>query len=210
MNRLPIPITLDTFKKPGKHQQQGEASGEASSHEAEENDQVAGVEMNEADHGVASASANSNDNQPRGQQLIEEEEEELTLEDHAMIVTAILKPVAITMLFVVFCVYALHVADQPTTTVAWMVYQEHASDSTVEKLGGSIINALLFVVLIVLVTCVLVLLYKYRCLKLIYDGLLDLQEFCWDSLVQRYFSCSCIDTIFLWIGFHLQFWPGTL
>ena len=115
MNRLPIPITLDTFKKPGKHQQQRDASGEASN-QAEENDQVAGVEMNEADHGVASASSNSNDNQPRGQQLIEEEEEELTLEDHAMIVTAILKPVAITMFFVVFCVYALHVADQPTTT----------------------------------------------------------------------------------------------
>ena len=48
-----------------------------------------------------------------------------------------------------------------------MVYKESSSDSTVEKLTGSIINAVIFVVLIVLVTFVLVILYKYRCIKVI-------------------------------------------
>jgi len=46
-----------------------------------------------------------------------------------------------------------------------MVYQENASDSTVQKLGGSLLNALLFVVMIIVVTVILVLLFKYRCMN---------------------------------------------
>lgn len=56
--------------------------------------------------------------------------------------------------------------------VAWMVYQEHSSDSTARKLGGAIVNALVFVVLIVVVTVLLVMLYKYRCIKVLSFSLL--------------------------------------
>lgn len=48
-----------------------------------------------------------------------------------------------------------------------MVYNEQASDSTGTKAVGSIINALLFVAMIVFTTVIFVVLYKYRCLKVI-------------------------------------------
>ncbi len=46
-----------------------------------------------------------------------------------------------------------------------MVYNEQPTDSTGTKAIGSIINALLFVGMIVLTTVIFVVLYKYRCLK---------------------------------------------
>ena len=46
-----------------------------------------------------------------------------------------------------------------------MVYQESSSDSTSKKLEGSLLNAFIFVAMIVVVTFVLVLLFKYRCMK---------------------------------------------
>ena len=52
-----------------------------------------------------------------------------------------------------------------------MVYQEKDSDSTGTKLLGSLLNAVAFVVLITLTTVVFVLLYKYRCMKVIYGWL---------------------------------------
>jgi hypothetical protein len=46
-----------------------------------------------------------------------------------------------------------------------MVYQENASDPFVQKLGGAVLNSLLFVVMMIVATVVLVLLFKYRCMK---------------------------------------------
>jgi hypothetical protein len=46
-----------------------------------------------------------------------------------------------------------------------MVYNEEQSDSTGTKLLGSLLNALLFVAMMIVVTVVFVFLYKYRCLK---------------------------------------------
>jgi len=53
-----------------------------------------------------------------------------------------------------------------------MVYQESESDSTLARFFGSILNALIFVAMIILVTIIFVCLYKYRCLKIIYGWLL--------------------------------------
>jgi presenilin 1 len=49
-----------------------------------------------------------------------------------------------------------------------MAYTESADDSTWTKLLGSLLNAFLIVVMLVVVTIIMVCLYKYRCLKVIY------------------------------------------
>lgn len=48
---------------------------------------------------------------------------------------------------------------------ASMLYSEKAGDSTAYKIFGSLLNALIFVVMVILVTVVFVCLYTYRCLK---------------------------------------------
>merc|ERR1712137_523047 len=63
-------------------------------------------------------------------------------------------------------------ANAAPSTVSFMVYQEKSSDSAGVKLGGALLDAFIFVAMIVVVTFVLVLLYKYRCLKIIYNWLI--------------------------------------
>jgi presenilin 1 len=46
-----------------------------------------------------------------------------------------------------------------------LVYLESTSDSGAQRFFGSLLNAAIFVVMIVVVTVIFVLLYKYRCLK---------------------------------------------
>jgi len=100
----------------------------------------------------------------------EEEEEEETLEDYAGMVVTIFQPVAITMLFVVWAVRTINVNQLGGASVT-MVYVEDEEDSTGEKLLGSIVNALIFLAIIIATTVLFVILYKYRCLKIIYAWL---------------------------------------
>lgn len=53
-----------------------------------------------------------------------------------------------------------------------MVYQEQGGDSIGTKAGGSIANALVFVGIITLTTIIFVLLFKYRCMKILYGWLI--------------------------------------
>jgi len=53
-----------------------------------------------------------------------------------------------------------------------MVYQEEAGDSTSTRFFGSILNALIFLAIILGTTVLFVVLYKYRCLKVIYGWLM--------------------------------------
>ena len=46
-----------------------------------------------------------------------------------------------------------------------MIYDEQSSDSTPVKIGGALVDAIVFVGMIVFVTFLMVLLYKYRCMK---------------------------------------------
>ena len=46
-----------------------------------------------------------------------------------------------------------------------MVYHEKSSDSSGKKFFGSIENALVFVAMVLLVTCLFLCLYKFRCMK---------------------------------------------
>jgi len=94
------------------------------------------------------------------------------LEYQADTVITILKPVAITMIFVIFAVKTMAdvVSSQSYTSV--IAYQEHDSDSMGTKLWKSLINALIVLAAILITTVIFVILYKYRCLKIIYGWLI--------------------------------------
>eukprot|EP00250_Pteridium_aquilinum_P001325 c11533_g2_i1 orf=1-525(-) len=82
-------------------------------------------------------------------------------------IMGIVVPVSVCMFLVVLLVHGLtpHGADVRVESVATLVYTENASDSTSQKLEGALLNALVFVVMITIVTFLLVLLYYYRCIK---------------------------------------------
>ncbi|XP_047946325.1 presenilin-like protein At1g08700 [Salvia hispanica] len=83
-------------------------------------------------------------------------------------IIGVMAPVSVCMLLVVLLVYTVYnpssAAASATTirTAANLVYMESPTDSTVQKLEGAILNAVVFVVIITLVTFLLVLLYYYR------------------------------------------------
>lgn len=82
-------------------------------------------------------------------------------------IVGIVTPVSICMFLVVSLVHILdpHGDDAPISNIAMMVYNEQASDSFSEKLGGALLNALVFVVIVTLVTFMLVVLFYYRCTR---------------------------------------------
>jgi len=89
-------------------------------------------------------------------------------------VDSLLKPVSMTMAMVIALVGVLNAS--PIAAGAFstmMVYEEHTDDSTGTKLQGSLKNALIFIALIVGVTSLLFLLYKFHCTKIIYAWLIS-------------------------------------
>lgn len=87
-------------------------------------------------------------------------------------VDSLIKPVSATMLMVAALVGILNSSPVSGTFSNMMVYEEKEDDSTSEKLAGSFENALIFIALIVGVTTLLFLLYKFHCTKLIYAWLI--------------------------------------
>ncbi|XP_076908179.1 presenilin-like protein At1g08700 [Bidens hawaiensis] len=73
-----------------------------------------------------------------------------------------MSPVSICMLLVVLLVSSTSPSAQPIRTAANLVYLETPSDSTSQKIEGSLLNALVFVILIAVVTFILVILYYYN------------------------------------------------
>eukprot|EP01126_Amoeba_proteus_P052673 TRINITY_DN6383_c0_g1_i1.p1 TRINITY_DN6383_c0_g1~~TRINITY_DN6383_c0_g1_i1.p1 ORF type:complete len:451 (-),score=87.40 TRINITY_DN6383_c0_g1_i1:51-1334(-) len=95
----------------------------------------------------------------------------MEVEDYAKLVTSILVPVCITMVIVITVVKSITFRAQDTVSAAF-VYQESSSDSTGTRLGGSLLNALLILGMILATTVLFVCCYKYRCLKFLYGWLL--------------------------------------
>ena len=97
-------------------------------------------------------------------------------------VASVIRPVGVTMLFVVYCVvalcnpYSLSQADcrsrgtQNALSLV-MVYRESSTDSDGARLGGSILNAVMLVLMFVVITFLMYFLYKYRCMKFIWGYL---------------------------------------
>ncbi|XP_062113747.1 presenilin-like protein At1g08700 [Humulus lupulus] len=80
-------------------------------------------------------------------------------------IVGVMCPVSICMLLVVLLVYSLYsssAAAPPIRTAANLVYMESPSDSVTQKLEGSLLNALVFVIFVAIVTFLLVLLYYYN------------------------------------------------
>ncbi|KAF7819220.1 presenilin-like protein [Senna tora] len=91
------------------------------------------------------------------------------LESIGVEIIGVMSPVSICMFLVVLLVYSLSSSDpfSPASvdtirTAANLVYVENPSDSASQKLEGALLNALVFVILIALVTFLLVLLYYYN------------------------------------------------
>lgn len=82
-------------------------------------------------------------------------------------IVGIVTPVSICMLLVVLLVQSLapHGSDAPVNSIAMLVYDEQPTDSFSEKLGGAVLNALVFVIIVAIVTFLLVLLFYFRCTK---------------------------------------------
>ncbi|KAB2058548.1 hypothetical protein ES319_A11G241800v1 [Gossypium barbadense] len=90
------------------------------------------------------------------------------LESIGQEIIGVMSPVSLCMLLVVLLVYSLSDSNPfssssaPIRTAANLVYLENPSDTTAQKLEGALLNALVFVILIAIVTFVLVLLYYYN------------------------------------------------
>ncbi|XP_073318067.1 presenilin-like protein At1g08700 [Primulina huaijiensis] len=87
-------------------------------------------------------------------------------------IIGVMSPVSVCMFLVVLLVYTVYnpsatasTGDSTFRTAANLVYLESPSDSSVQKLEGAILNAVVFVLIITIVTFLLVLLFYYRFTK---------------------------------------------
>eukprot|EP01118_Nematostelium_gracile_P013882 TRINITY_DN52_c0_g1_i1.p1 TRINITY_DN52_c0_g1~~TRINITY_DN52_c0_g1_i1.p1 ORF type:complete len:368 (+),score=87.66 TRINITY_DN52_c0_g1_i1:58-1161(+) len=104
----------------------------------------------------------------------DDDDEEDDLEYHAETVITVLKPVAITMLMAAVGVRMIESSKEygGYSVSSSIAYAEQDSDSNGTKLWKSLVNALVVLVAILVTTVVFVVLYKYRCLKIIYGWLI--------------------------------------
>ncbi|XP_060177204.1 presenilin-like protein At1g08700 [Lycium barbarum] len=89
------------------------------------------------------------------------------LETIGLEIIGVMSPVSICMFLVVLIVYSLTSPTDTSSfsdirTAANLVYLEQPTDTTSQKLEGALLNAVVFVLLITLVTFLLVILYYYR------------------------------------------------
>ena len=93
--------------------------------------------------------------------------------DPGQLVTSLLIPVSVTMLLVVLLVSQMSEASQEFvgTFSGLMVYQEDEDDSVATIAGGVLLNGAVLVGMLFFVTTCLLMLYKFRCLFLIYAWL---------------------------------------
>ncbi|KAL1314216.1 hypothetical protein HN51_040987 [Arachis hypogaea] len=92
------------------------------------------------------------------------------LESIGVEIIGVMSPVSICMFLVVLLVYSLSSSSSSPSsavsdirTAANLVYAENPSDTAAQKLEGALLNALVFVILIAIVTFLLLLLYYYNC-----------------------------------------------
>jgi len=102
----------------------------------------------------------------------DDDDEEETVDYQAETVTTILKPVSITMIMVIWAVKTITLPAATAATSFYMAYDENDSQSTGQRFLGSIVNALIMLAAILVTTVAFVILYKFRCLKVIYGWLI--------------------------------------
>jgi len=91
---------------------------------------------------------------------------------------------------------------------AYMAFEESADDTTGTRLFHSLVNALIFLCAILVTTVVFVILYKYRCLKVIYGWLIT-SSFVIVAFFGGYFMILLLQAYNLaldWISFSFIVW----
>lgn len=117
----------------------------------------------------------------------------------------IITPVSICMFIVVILVSILNTdsssASTTINTIATMAYTETTSDSFWDKLGGTLLNSLVFVAVVTVVTFLLVLLFYLRCTQLlkIYMGFLQ-----WARAYNSKTSVLCLPFCLPIIHIHIK------
>eukprot|EP00004_Rigifila_ramosa_P014232 TRINITY_DN3215_c0_g1_i2.p1 TRINITY_DN3215_c0_g1~~TRINITY_DN3215_c0_g1_i2.p1 ORF type:complete len:141 (-),score=39.90 TRINITY_DN3215_c0_g1_i2:801-1193(-) len=100
---------------------------------------------------------------PEGEEDFDEED---ILEWNAKQLLSVLIPVSLTMCLTIFYTRSLiGTGTGNSNDAAFIVSNETDTQSTSQKLGGALLNALVFIAMIGGVTVVFVILYKYRCMK---------------------------------------------
>lgn len=134
---------------------------------------------NLANTGVSgSLGSNTRESDARAMAAIRQEQEkalyeEESLEEHADMVLTIMKPVSITMVVVIVLVKAMSVPKLNLSPGQVLIYQERSSATdTTQQITGALITGAIVLVGVLLATTAFILLYKYRCLKIIYGWLL--------------------------------------
>lgn len=102
------------------------------------------------------------------QSLVEQPQLDSVAANYSLRAAQLLSPVSITIFIVVWAVENLSpiYAGQSQSALP-MVQDEQAASSTADKIGDSLINALAIVAGIVVMTFIIVLLYKFRCMKVL-------------------------------------------
>ncbi|GAX82889.1 hypothetical protein CEUSTIGMA_g10315.t1 [Chlamydomonas eustigma] len=95
------------------------------------------------------------------------------LDDLGIGITSIVWPVSICMAVTVFLVRVLNPTGQTSSStvfIASAAYNENgnADASSAQKLGGALLNAIIFISVIAATTVVLVILFKYQCYRFIF------------------------------------------
>ncbi|KAK9828549.1 hypothetical protein WJX72_000710 [[Myrmecia] bisecta] len=150
------------------------------------------------------------------------------LDDLGEEVTGIVAPVSICMALTVALVRVLNPSGNSNTNTVYLAtafYQEKAGDSAGTKFGGALMNAVIFVCAVAAMTFLLVLLFKYRCTKLIYGymgfsgfsiffvlaGTIGLQLLqTWQIPIDAFSYCFILYNFSMVGVFSLFFWPAPL
>lgn len=106
--------------------------------------------------------------QPAGAELEEgeDEDQQMELKYGAEQVIALIVPVSLCMAIVVATVQSVqYYATDSGTYLYYVAFTESGNQSGAELFGGALVNALIIIGIILVMTCVLVVLYKYRCYK---------------------------------------------
>ncbi len=102
---------------------------------------------------------------------LEEEETQLELKYGAEQVLALIVPVSLCMIVVIATVRSVTYFATQNTQFVYSPYKESSSESSAARFGGALLNVVIIIGIVVAMTFLLVVLYKYRCYRAIHGWL---------------------------------------
>eukprot|EP00043_Microstomoeca_roanoka_P027220 m.13802 g.13802 ORF g.13802 m.13802 type:complete len:472 (-) comp7426_c0_seq1:99-1514(-) len=140
---------------------------------------------------------------------LEAREHELELKYGAESVLALIKPVSVCMVVVIATIRSVSYFSTNDTQFVYTPYESNNPNATnSEKFGGAVLNALIIIGIVIAMTFVLLLLYKYRCYKAIHGWLLLSS-----LLLLFFFSYQFVDQVLIaynatldWVTMALAIW----